>query len=581
MNNPGGPPFQGGPHLHQHAPPPHAFRPMPPPPNWLPPGWTEHKAPDGMPYYYNAASGTSSWVKPTLAPPGPPGLAGMGPPGMGPPGMGPPFVQPPHTMPGPPPPGVPNYQQPQLHPPGVVPPPEPSTGAKDGSASKGKKAKKAKKEKAVKKTQILETPWFIVVTSLDNTFFYNKETKTSIWVPTPELEIVLAKMGQVETERLRLEADKAAKEAQGQEMERKRPLDAQESVADKRTKPDDANTGTEMTEDDVAWQLAQMEDMMGGEDQEMASQDEDEDDESDDEAVQARLRLLQGTANNNQTHSQPVSRPTGGMELSEDNIQEREMAFLDIMRDRGVTPFDTWERALAKIEADPRMYLIPEAKARQTLFESYCVIRAQEIKDAKEKESANKGKDKEKDSKEDRKSKDSTASASASSSSSSKPEDVYRRLMEDYTTIKSTWLDFMTKYRTDQRFLGLKPGSLRESIFRAYLSDLKKGVIQPKDKKSSSSSSSRPSSSSSSRHHSSSSSSRKYKATDKEIEEFTSLLKETKKDILYEHKHSSSVEWRKIKKLIDRDRRYDAVGSSTEREQLFREYADRVIQRKD
>ncbi|KAG0034984.1 transcription elongation regulator [Podila clonocystis] len=481
-------------------------------------------------------------------------------------------------MQGPPPPGVPNYQQP-LHPSGSVPS-EPSAGAQDGSTSRGKKTKKAKKEKAVKKTQILETHWFIVVTSLDNTFFYNKETKTSIWVPTPELEIVLAKMGQVETERLRQEAERAAKEAQVQDMERKRPLDAQETAADKRAKSDDANTGTEMTEDDVAWQLAQMEDMMGDEDQEMASQDEDEDDESDDEAVQARLRLLQGTAANHNTPSQPVSRPTGGMELSEDNIQEREMAFLDIMRDRGVTPFDTWERALVKIEADPRMYLIPGTKERQALFESFCVIRAQEIKDAKEKESVSKSKDKEMDRRDDRKSKDSIASASASSSPS-KPEDVYRRLMEDYTTTKSTWLDFMTKYRTDQRFLGLKPGSLRESIFRAYLSDLKKGVIQPKDKKSSSSSSSRPSSSSSSRHHSSSSSGRKYKATDKEIEEFSSLLKETKKDILYEHKHSSSVEWRKIKKLIDRDRRYDAVGSSTEREQLFREYADRVIQRKD
>ncbi|KAF9214662.1 hypothetical protein BGZ59_003226 [Podila verticillata] len=569
MNSPGGPPFQGAPHPYPHAPPPHSFRTMPPPPaNWLPPGWTEHKAPDGMPYYYNAASGTSSWVKPTLTPPGQPG---MGPPGMGPPGMAPPFMPPSHMMQGPPPPGVVNYHQPQLYPPGVAPP-EPSTGAQDGSTSKGKKTKKAKKEKAVKKTQILETPWFIVVTSLDNTFFYNKETKTSIWIPTPELEIVLAKMGQAETERLKLEAEKAAKEAQ--EQERKRPLDAREGAADKRAKPDNANTGTEMTEDDVAWQLAQMEGMMGDEDQEMASQDEDEDEESDDEAVQARLRMLQGT---NSTPSQPVSRPSAGMELTEENVQEREMAFLDIMRDRGVTPFDTWERALTKIESDPRMYLIPGTKEQQALFESYCVIRAQEIKDAKEKESASKSKDK--DSKEDRKSKGSTVSASASSSSS-KPEDVYRRLMEDYTTTKSTWLDFMTKYRTDQRFLALKPGSLRESIFRAYLSDLKKGNIQPKDKKSSSSSSSRPSSSSS-RHHSSSSSSRKYKATDKEIEEFSSLLKETKKDILYEHKHSSSVEWRKIKKLIDRDRRYDAVGSSTERELLFREYADRVIQKKD
>lgn len=95
------------------------------------------------------------------------------------------------------------------------------------------------------RTQILETPWFIVVTSRDNTFFYNKETKTSIWVPTPELEIVLAKMGQAETDRLRLEAEKAVKEAQEQEMERKRPLDAREGTADKRAKPDDGNTGTE------------------------------------------------------------------------------------------------------------------------------------------------------------------------------------------------------------------------------------------------------------------------------------------------------------------------------------------------
>lgn len=143
MNNPGGPPFQGAPHPYPHAPPPHAFRPMPPPPaNWLPPGWTEHKAPDGMPYYYNAASGTSSWVKPTLAPPGPPG--------MGPPGMTPPFAPPPHMMQGPLPPGVANYHQPQLYPPGVAPP-EPSIRAQDSSTSKGKKTKKAKKEKAVKK----------------------------------------------------------------------------------------------------------------------------------------------------------------------------------------------------------------------------------------------------------------------------------------------------------------------------------------------------------------------------------------------------------------------------------------------
>ncbi|KAF9400176.1 hypothetical protein BGZ94_005527 [Podila epigama] len=154
MNPTPGPPFMGGvTHPTPGAPPPLAFRPPPPPPtNWLPPGWTEHKAPDGMPYYYNAASGQSTWVKPTLQPPppGPPGVPGV-------PGA----IQPPFSQPYPmgqgigqaPPPGIPQYRPPQqLLPPGVA---APSTGESSSKATqdpgKGKKSKKAKKEKAVKK----------------------------------------------------------------------------------------------------------------------------------------------------------------------------------------------------------------------------------------------------------------------------------------------------------------------------------------------------------------------------------------------------------------------------------------------
>jgi len=341
-----------------------------------------------------------------------------------------------------------------------------------------------------------------------------------------------------------------------------------------------------MTEDDVAWQLAAMEGMMDDQDQdeEMQSQGDDSENDAD---VQARLQKLQ-------KESQKPSWAEN-LDISEDNIQEREMLFLNMMRDRGVTQFDTWERAFSKIERDPRMYLIPGKKDRQALFDSFCTIRAQEIRDAKEKKEQEEREEAEKKEKKDKERhqhgsrRDSSSSSlkhhdtsksEAAVASVSKPEAIYRRLMEEYTTKSSTWLDFMTKYRVDPRFLALKPGSLRESIFRKYLSDLKKGIL-PTTKTGSSSSASddkkRPSSSS----HSSSSSSKKYRATKDEIDEFMSLLKETKKDILYEHKHSSSVEWKKIKRAIDRDRRYDAVGSSTEREMLFREYADKVIQRRD
>ncbi|KAF9276661.1 transcription elongation regulator [Mortierella alpina] len=339
-----------------------------------------------------------------------------------------------------------------------------------------------------------------------------------------------------------------------------------------------------MTEDDVAWQLAAMEGMMEDQDEDQHMDSQDESDEEDDEAVHARLRMLQGTASSSAS-SQAAS--SAALEISPDNIQEREMAFMNMMRDRGVTQFDTWEKAMTRIENDPRIRLIPSSKDRQALFESFCLIRAQEIKDAKEKEAKKVEEGSTRDSEKKRSRDSKSTSVSATSSSSSKPEDVYRRLVEDYTTKTSTWLDFMTKYRIDPRFLGLKPGSLRESIFRQYLSDLKKGIIQPKTRSRSSDRSRdkerrRDRSRDKSRDRSSKgSSSRSYKATAEEIEEFMSLLKETKKDILHEHKHSSSVEWRKIKKSIDRDRRYEAVGSSTERERLFREYADRVIQRRD
>ncbi|CAG8787595.1 17677_t:CDS:1, partial [Acaulospora morrowiae] len=66
-------PLIGSPHpvpqLHM-AP---TFRPL------LPSGWTEHQAPNGMFYYYNAATGQSSWERPVMVPPPPP----LGPPPMG------------------------------------------------------------------------------------------------------------------------------------------------------------------------------------------------------------------------------------------------------------------------------------------------------------------------------------------------------------------------------------------------------------------------------------------------------------------------------------------------------------------
>jgi len=107
------------------------------------------------------------------------------------------------------------------------------------------------------RVHVLDSPWFIVTTSHDNTFYYNKETKTSIWIPTPELEILLAKIGQVETEKRKAEADRLAKEEQDRlsaaavGTKRSNEENLSKENAEKRPKTDnstagqDTNVGTE------------------------------------------------------------------------------------------------------------------------------------------------------------------------------------------------------------------------------------------------------------------------------------------------------------------------------------------------
>lgn len=101
---------------------------------------------------------------------------------------------------------------------------------------------------ALNRTRILESPWFIVETNLENTFFYNKESKVSIWVPTPELEIILAKMGQEATEKI--EAERRARDAEEQERLQalKRPFETDtggQGDGDKRLRNGTEPQGTE------------------------------------------------------------------------------------------------------------------------------------------------------------------------------------------------------------------------------------------------------------------------------------------------------------------------------------------------
>lgn len=184
--------------------------------------WSEHRAPDGRPYYYHAARGESTWEKPQA-------LRDMEAARMA--AHGAPAPQPTQIIPTAPTmvPGMPPHLMPNpiMHIPGANHPPfaadpalvyaqaaaaasalknEPSKAAQAAALEKESKKlaeEKRKKEEELKKaaaaskpvdksrpissTPIPGTPWCVVWTGDARVFFYNPSTRTSVWERPEEL----------------------------------------------------------------------------------------------------------------------------------------------------------------------------------------------------------------------------------------------------------------------------------------------------------------------------------------------------------------------------------------------------------
>ncbi|VDL19976.1 unnamed protein product [Hymenolepis diminuta] len=109
---------------------------------------------------------------------------------------------------------------------------------------------------------------------------------------------------------------------------------------------------------------------------------------------------------------------------------------------------------------------------------------------------------------------------------------------------KSSYSDFSSKYGRDERFKGIEKSRERESLFQAFISDLRR---KEKDKTSS---------------------------KDKLKADFIALLKEHKSISRRSH-------WSDVKRKIDSDSRYRAVESSSRREDWFREYIKKLDDSKE
>lgn len=93
------------------------------------------------------------------------------------------------------------------------------------------------------------------------------------------------------------------------------------------------------------------------------------------------------------------------------------------------------------------------------------------------------------------------------------------------------WEDFRRKAKNDSRFKAIKESRTREALFKDYV---------------------------------------RSKRTQSKEDAYRSLLRETKAIV-------PGMRWRDAKLILEKDDRYHAIESRTEREDMFRDYLDELV----
>uniref|UniRef100_A0A1A8L089 Transcription elongation regulator 1 n=1 Tax=Nothobranchius pienaari TaxID=704102 RepID=A0A1A8L089_9TELE len=253
--------------------------------------------------------------------------------------------------------------------------------------------KAAQKARPVATNPIPGTPWCVVWTGDDRVFFYNPTTRLSMWDRPEEL------IG-------RADVDKHI-----QEPPHKRGLEDSKKIGVLKEEPE-MFTSTEDNQDEEPTKAKKR------------KKEEAKDTDSEkDAAMEAELRAAR--------------------ERAVVPLEARMTQFRDMLLERAVSAFSTWDKELHKIVFDPR-YLLLNPKERKQVFDQYVKTRAEEER----KEKKNK---------------------------LMQAKDDFRRMMEDARlTPKTTFSEFAMKHGRDPRFKSIEKMKDREVIFIEFMTALRK-----------------------------------------------------------------------------------------------------------
>lgn len=172
--------------------------------------------------------------------------------------------------------------------------------------------------------------------------------------------------------------------------------------------------------------------------------------ESDDEEPQAKKKKMESKESKEDTKTIDNSKEAA-IEAEVQAARQRAVVpleirmkqFRDMLAEKDVSAFSTWEKELHKIVFDPR-YLLLTSRERKQVFEQYVKERAEEERREKHRRLREK-------------------------------KDAFRGLLEEAKLHgKSSFSDFASKYGKDERFKSIEKMREREALFSDFVSDVRR-----------------------------------------------------------------------------------------------------------
>ncbi|GIX95506.1 transcription elongation regulator 1 [Caerostris extrusa] len=246
----------------------------------------------------------------------------------------------------------------------------------------------------VSSTAIQGTPWCIVWTGDGRVFYFNPSSRKSVWEKPEELK------GRADVDKLLHVAV-----------------------------PPHSDTGTETntTDDDP-----------GPEPKKIKLEDSNSEDEK-------NVKAKSETKNNINLGKQSAldAEAAAAIEREQIAIDVRLKQFRELLIEKNVSAFSTWEKELHKIVFDSR-YLLLTSRERKQVFEKYVKDRADEERNEKRRRMR-------------------------------EYKDIFKKLLEEASlTSKSSFSDFAQRYGKDERFKAIEKMREKEIVFNDYLQDLRR-----------------------------------------------------------------------------------------------------------